>query len=87
MDNTFYYDLNNGKLLREVIVKIGLERIRIQKGVTVKALLDSGAMRVVMPRLKMVDLIYFIFSFHFYFLLLEQLGLGLIGYTVTSVTI
>ena len=87
MDNTFYYDLNNGKLLREVIVKIGLERIRIQKGVTVKALLNSGAMRVVMPRLKMVDLIYFIFSFHFYFLLLEQLGLGLIGYTVTSVTI
>ena len=71
MDNTFYYDLNNGKLLREVIVKIGLERIRIQKGVTVKALLNSGAMRVVMPRLKMVDLIYFIFSFHFYFLLLE----------------
>ena len=87
MDNTFYYDLNNGELLREVIVKIGLERIRIQKGVTVKALLNSGAMRVVMPRLKMVDLIYFIFSFHFYFLLLEQLGLGLIGYTVTSVTI
>ena len=27
MDNTFYCDLNNGELLREVIVKIGLERI------------------------------------------------------------
>ena len=46
-------------------------------------------------RLKRVDLIYFIFSFHFYFLfdllfyflLLEQLGLGLIGYAVISVTI
>jgi len=31
-----------------VIVKIGLEKINIQKGVTEKALLDSGAMRVVM---------------------------------------
>ena len=29
-------------------MKIGLEKINIQKGVTVKALLDSGAMRVVM---------------------------------------
>ena len=46
-------------------------------------------------RSKKMDLIYFIFSFHFYFLfnllfnflLLEQLGLGLIGYAVTSVTI
>ena len=39
-------------------------------------------------------MVYFIFSFHFlfsfrfifYFLFLEQLGLGLIGYAVTSVT-
>ena len=29
------------KLLREVIVKIGLEKIDIQEGVTVEALLDS----------------------------------------------
>ena len=47
MDNTFCCDLNNGELLREVIAKIVLERINIQKGVIVKALLDSGAMRVV----------------------------------------
>jgi len=32
-----------GKTLREVTVKIGLERIDTQEGVTVKALLDSGA--------------------------------------------
>ena len=47
-----------------------------------------------MSRLKKVDLIYFIFLFIFYFifdlffhfLFLEQLGLGLIGHAVTSVT-
>ena len=37
-----------GKTLREVTVKIGLERIDTQKGVTVEALLDSRAMRLVM---------------------------------------
>jgi len=37
-----------GKTLREVTVKIGLERIDIQEGVTVEALLDSGAMGLVM---------------------------------------
>ena len=37
-----------GKTLREVTVKIGLERIDTQEGVTVEALLDSGAMRLVM---------------------------------------
>jgi len=31
-------------MLRKVIVKIGLERIDTQKGVTVEILLDSGAM-------------------------------------------
>ena len=36
------------KLLREVTVKIGLERIDIQEGITVEALLDSGAMGLVM---------------------------------------
>ena len=37
-----------GKKLREVTVKIGLERIDTQEGVTVEALLDSGAMGLVM---------------------------------------
>ena len=36
------------KPLREVTVKIRLERIDIQKGITVEALLDSGAMGLVM---------------------------------------
>ena len=47
-----------------------------------------------LSRLKKLDLIYFIFLFTFYFifnlffhfLFLEQLGLGLIGHAVTSVT-
>jgi len=34
--------------LREVTVKIGLERIDTQKGITMEALLDSGAMGLVM---------------------------------------
>ena len=37
-----------GKTLREVMVKIGLERIDTQEGVTVEALLDSGATGLVM---------------------------------------
>jgi len=37
-----------GKILREVTVKIGLERIDMQEGITVEALLDSGAMGLVM---------------------------------------
>jgi len=41
-------NLNNGKLLREVIVKIGLERIVTQEEVTVEVLLDSGATGLVM---------------------------------------
>jgi len=32
-----------GRTLREVMVKIGLERIDTQEGITVEALLDSGA--------------------------------------------
>ena len=48
IENIFCYDLNNRKLLREVIVKIGLKKIDIQKGVIVEALLDSGAMGLVM---------------------------------------
>jgi len=37
-----------GRMLREVTVKVGLERIDTQEGITVEALLDSGAMGLVM---------------------------------------
>ena len=37
-------NLNNEDMLREVTVKISLERIDIQEGITVEALLDSEAM-------------------------------------------
>ena len=37
-----------GRTLREVMVKIGLERVDIQEGITVEALLDSGATGLVM---------------------------------------
>ena len=37
-----------GRPLRGVTVKIGLERINTQEGITVEALLDSGATRLVM---------------------------------------
>ena len=37
-----------GRSLREVMVKIGLKRIDIQKGITVEALLDSRATGLVM---------------------------------------
>ena len=36
------------RTLREVTVKIGLEKLDMQEGVTVEALLDSGATRLVM---------------------------------------
>jgi len=36
------------ELLREVMVKIGLERIDMHKEVTVKTLLDSGVTELVM---------------------------------------
>jgi len=36
------------ELLREIMVKIGLERIDIQKGIMVEALLNSEATRLVM---------------------------------------
>jgi len=35
-------------MLREVIVKIGMEKIDMQEGVTVEALLDSGVTGLVM---------------------------------------
>jgi len=47
VDNIFCYNLNNGNMLREAMVKVGLERIDIQKGVTVEALLDSRTTRLV----------------------------------------
>jgi len=42
-DNTSCYNLNNRDMLRGVTVKISLERINIQEGIIVEALLDSGA--------------------------------------------
>ena len=48
VDNISYCNLDNGDMLRKVIVKIGLERIDTQERVMVKALLDSGAMGLVM---------------------------------------
>ena len=36
------------KLLREVTVKFGLERVDMQEGITVEVLLDSSATRLVM---------------------------------------
>ena len=47
MNNKSCYNLDNENMLREVTVKIGLERINTQKGVTVEILLDSRAMRLV----------------------------------------
>jgi len=47
-DNTSMRNLDKGDLLREVTVKIGLERIDTQEGITVEALLDSGATGLVM---------------------------------------
>ena len=46
-DNTSCYNLDNGNMLREVTVKISLERIDMQEGVTVETLLDSGATELV----------------------------------------
>ena len=47
MDNISYCNLDNRDLLKEVTVKIGLERIDIQE-VIVEALLDSKATEIVM---------------------------------------
>ena len=47
MDNKFCCNLDNRNMLREVIVKIGLERIDMQKEVIVEALLDSGVIKLV----------------------------------------
>ena len=47
IDNTSYYNLDNGDMLRKVTVKIRLERINIQEGIMVEALLDSEAIGLV----------------------------------------
>ena len=47
MNNTSIYNLNKGDLLREVTVKIGLERIDMQKRIIVEVLLDSGVIGLV----------------------------------------
>jgi len=48
IENTSCYNLNNKDMLREVTVKIRLERINMQEGVIVEVLLDSGATGLVM---------------------------------------
>ena len=47
IDNTFCCNLDNRDMLREITVKISLERINTQKGMTVKALLDSNVIELV----------------------------------------
>jgi len=47
-DNISMHNLDKENLLREVTVKIGLERVNMQEGITVEALLDSGAIGLVM---------------------------------------
>ena len=47
VENTSICNLDNGDMLREVTVKIGLERIDTQEGITVEVLLNSGAMGLV----------------------------------------
>ena len=48
IENISCCNIDNGDMLREVMVKIGLERIDTQERVTVEALLDSGATGLVM---------------------------------------
>ena len=47
MNNIFCYNLDNEDMLREVIVKIGLEKVDTQEEVIVEALLDSGTTKLV----------------------------------------
>ena len=48
VDNISMCNLDKRDLLKEVTVKIGLERIDIQERIIVEALLDSGVMGLVM---------------------------------------
>jgi len=43
IENTSCCNLDNRDMLREIAVKIGLERIDTQEGITMKVLLDSRA--------------------------------------------
>ena len=47
-DNTSIHNLDKENLLKEVTVKIGLERIDMQEGIMMEALLDSGVTELVM---------------------------------------
>ena len=47
IENISYCDLDNEDMLREVTVKIALERIDTQEGVIVEALLDSNTIKLV----------------------------------------
>ena len=47
IENTFYCNLNNRDILREVTMNIGLERIDIQEGVIIETLLNSRATELV----------------------------------------
>jgi len=47
IDSKSCYNLDNMNMLREVIVKISFERIDTQEGVTVKVLLNSSMMELV----------------------------------------
>ena len=48
IDNISYYNLDNKDMLSEVMMKIGLERIDMQEGITVEALLDNSVTGLVM---------------------------------------
>ena len=48
VENISTCSLNNRDMLREVMVKIGLERINMQEGIIVETSLDSGTTRLVM---------------------------------------
>ena len=48
VNNISCYNLDNRNILREVIIKIELERIDTQEGVIVETLVDSRAMGLVM---------------------------------------
>ena len=61
VENIFCYNLDNGEILRVMIVKIEMERIDTQEGVTVEALLDSG---VIVKNID--DRLQFLFPFLFY---------------------
>ena len=47
IENISYCDLDNEDMLREVTVKIALERIDTQEGVMVEVLLDSNTIKLV----------------------------------------